>query len=230
MRMKILKRNQLVILVISLMLVTAGYLNFTSTNNRMNSTEVIADLGDATLVNSNQVENKLVENGENDVRTEDTSNIAQNTTEQTENNETIGNETGETTETNKTVENQTNEIIETAQQDTYFTTSRLDRENIYSQTLETYQEIYNNANSTPEQKEKAIQEISNINKIRNAIMIAENLVVAKGFEDIVIFANSNSVSVIIKAEKLEPEQIAQIQNIVSRELEVGAEVINISTK
>ena len=61
-------------------------------------------------------------------------------------------------------------------------------------------------------------------------MIAENLVKAKGFEDIVIFSNSNSVSVIIKAEKLEPEQIAQIQNIVSRELEVSAEQINISTK
>ena len=96
--------------------------------------------------------------------------------------------------------------------------------------LETYQEIYNNTNSTSEQKNKAIEEISRINENRNAVMIAENLVKAKGFEDIVIFSNSNSVSVIIKAEKLEPEQIAQIQNIVSRELEVSAEQINISTK
>ena len=61
-------------------------------------------------------------------------------------------------------------------------------------------------------------------------MIAENLVKAKGFKDIVIFENSNSTSVIIKADKLEPEQIAQIQNIISRELEVGAEQISISTK
>jgi len=96
--------------------------------------------------------------------------------------------------------------------------------------LETYQEIYNNQNATAEQKEKAIDEIANINKMRNSIMIAENLVLAKGFQDIVIFANSNSVSIIIKAETLEPEQIAQIQNIVSRELGVGAETINISTK
>ena len=96
--------------------------------------------------------------------------------------------------------------------------------------LETYQEIYNNTNSTSEQKNKAIEEISKINENRNAVMIAENLVKAKEFEDIVIFSNLNSVSVIIKAEKLEPEQIAQIQNIVSRELEVSAEQINISTK
>ena len=72
--------------------------------------------------------------------------------------------------------------------------------------------------------------MAKINETRNSIMIAENLIKAKGLQDIVIFANSNSVSVIVKAEKLEPEQIAQIQNIVSRELEVSAEIISISTK
>ena len=121
-------------------------------------------------------------------------------------------------------------IVETIQEDTYFTTSKLERENIYSQMLETYQEIYNNPNSTSEQKGLAIEEIAKINKQRNAIMIAENLCLAKGFEDIVIFANASNISIIVKAEKIEPEQIAQIQNIVSRELEVGAEFISISTK
>ena len=123
-----------------------------------------------------------------------------------------------------------NEVVETVQEDTYFANSKLERENIYSQMLETYQEIYNNTNSTAEQKETAINEIAKINEIRNSIMIAENLIIAKGFKDVVIFSNENSVSVIISAEKLEQEQIAQIQNIVSRELEVGAELINISTK
>ena len=194
MKMKILKRNQLIILVISLMLVTAGYLNFTSTNYKAENTEVIAELGDATLVSSNNI-------------------VHENSIENKE----------ESKEEN-------NEIIETSQEDTYFTTSKLERENIYSQMLETCQEIYNNTNSSPEQKNTAIQEMAKINETRNSIMIAENLIKAKGLQDIVIFANSNSVSVIVKAEKLEPEQIAQIQNIVSRELEVSAEIISISTK
>ena len=126
---------------------------------------------------------------------------------------------------------QTNQAVETtAQEDSYFANSKLERENIYSQMLATYQEIYNNQNSTEEQKAKAISEIAKINETRNNIMIAENLVIAKGFENIVIFANENSVSVIIKAERIEPEQVAQIQNIVSRELEVGADIISISTK
>ncbi len=204
--MKILKRNQLIILVISLMLVTAGYLNFTSTNAQDNTKETVAELGDATLVNSNKVENE---------------NVVENSVEQ---------------EISKEVKQEKEEVVKptnaetTPKEDTYFTTSKLERENIYSQMLETYQEIYNNANSTQEQKEKAIGEIAKINERRNAIMIAENLILAKGIENVVIFANENSVSVIAKAETLEPEKIAQIQNIVSRELEVGAEIISISTK
>lgn len=204
--MKILKRNQLIILVISLMLVTAGYLNFTSTNAQDNTKETVAELGDATLVNSNKVENE---------------NVVENSVEQ---------------EISKEVKQEKEEVVKptnaetTPKEDTYFTTSKLERENIYSQMLETYQEIYNNTNSTQEQKEKAIEEIAKINERRNAIMIAENLILAKGIENVVIFANENSVSVITKAETLEPEKIAQIQNIVSRELEVGAEIISISTK
>jgi stage III sporulation protein AH len=204
--MKILKRNQLIILVISLMLVTAGYLNFTSTNAQDNTKETVAELGDATLVNSNKIENE---------------NVVENSVEQ----ETPKEEKTEEEEVVKPTNAET-----TPKEDTYFTTSKLERENIYSQMLETYQEIYNNANSTQEQKEKAIGEIAKINERRNAIMIAENLILAKGIENVVIFANENSVSVIAKAETLEPEKIAQIQNIVSRELEVGAEIISISTK
>ena len=212
--MKILKRNQLIALVISLMLVTAGYLNFTSTNqSQNNSAPNLASLGDATLVSSNTVE---IENKEQNQVPESTDNKTDETvSEEPE----ISQETSTKTDTVKTVE-----------EDTYFTTSKLERENMYSQMLETYQEIYNNTNSTPEQKNTAMQEIAKVNETKNAIMIAENLVKAKGFKDIVIFENSNSTSVIIKADKLEPEQIAQIQNIISRELEVGAEQISISTK
>ena len=209
--MKILKRNQLIILVISLMLVTAGYLNFTSTNDQ--NKDRIAELRRCNISycrgRRTEVRVRMTEVGgqssDDGVQKSDSENEIQNIEEDTE-------------------------VVETIKEDTYFTSSKLDRENIYSQTLETYQEIYNNTNSTLEQKNNAIQEIAKINKQRNAIMIAENLCLAKGLEDIVIFANGSSVSVIVKAEELQESKIAQIQNIVSRELEVGAENINISTK
>ena len=218
--MRILKRNQLIVLVVSLMLITAGYLNFT-TNQENVATSTIADrsdtaIGDAEFVSTvpheenKTEENMVVENNEN------------NTTNET------NTEQENIIETNATEQKQ--EESKNGQKDYYFITSKLDRNTMYSETLETYQEMYNNANATAEQKQEALKKINNINNTKNAIMIAENLIIAKGFENVVIFANEGSISVVVKAEELKPEEVAQIQNIVSRELNAGAETIHISNK
>ena len=63
--MKLLKKNQVIIYVIAVMLMAAGYLNYT-TNQENNSVATsmqmeanddtqLADIGDATLVSSNDV-------------------------------------------------------------------------------------------------------------------------------------------------------------------------------
>lgn len=196
----ILKRNQLVIFVIALVLVTAGYLNYTSMNenneNTVMTSQIVAELGDATLVSSTDIENEEVE-----------------------------------TTQNEEIEQIDEQVLTSATtEDTYYTSSKLERDNMFSQLLETYQEVYNNVNSTAEQRNTAISEMAKINKTKNSVMISENLIKTKGFEDVVIFVNTNSISVIIKAEEISSEQIAQVQNIISRELEVGAEIIHISTK
>ena len=218
--MKILKRNQLIVLVVSLMLITAGYLNFT-TNQENVATSTIAErtdtaIGDAEFVstvphNENNVEeNAIVENYENAISNE------------------MSNEQENLVETNATEQKQ--EESKKSENDYYFITSKLDRNTMYSETLETYQEMYNNANATAEQKQEALKKINTINNTKNAIMIAENLIIAKGFKNVVIFANEGSISVVIQADELKPEEVAQIQNIVSRELNVGAEIIHISNK
>ena len=218
--MKILKRNQLIVLVVSLMLITAGYLNFT-TNQENVATSTIAErtdtaIGDAEFVstvphNENNVEeNAIVENNENAISNG------------------MSNEQENLIETNATEQKQ--EESKKSENDYYFITSKLDRNTMYSETLETYQEMYNNANATAEQKQEALKKINTINNTKNAIMIAENLIIAKGFKNVVIFANEGSISVVIQADELKPEEVAQIQNIVSRELNVGAEIIHISNK
>ena len=218
--MKILKRNQLIVLVVSLMLITAGYLNFT-TNQENVETSTIAErtdttIGDAEFVstvphNENKVEESaIVENYENAISNE------------------MSNEQENLVETNATEQKQ--EESKKSENDYYFITSKLDRNTMYSETLETYQEMYNNANATAEQKQEALKKINSINNTKNAIMIAENLIIAKGFKNVVIFANEGSISVVIQADELKPEEVAQIQNIVSRELNVSAERIHISNK
>lgn len=177
--MKFMKKNQVVIYVIALMLIVAGYLNFTadgdfrSTVQTASSEEELdkmANIGDAQLVSSNVI-------------SED-----------------------------------------------YFSKSKLERDTMYSQMLETYEKILNSNNSLETQKQSATDEIKKINDTKNSIMICENLIKTKGFENSVIFVNGDSVSIVVKDEQLTTEKVAQIQNIVSREMNTKVENIHISSK
>lgn len=218
--MKVLKRNQLIVLVISLMLITAGYLNFTSDKENIQTSTIAqrddTTIGDAELVSTipKEDEAEIIENLINQSQSFDET---QNTVDEVQ-----------TTSANTETDYKENKTEET--QDYYYTTSKLERNTMYSESLEIYQEMYNNKNATAEQKAEALSKINNINNTKNAIMIAENLIIAKGFEDVVIFVNEGSVSVITKTEELKTEDVAQIQNIVSRELKVEAETIHISNK
>ena len=204
--MKILKRNQIVVTVIALMLVAAGYLNFANQNRENNliptssvaDSEMMAGIGDAQLVNANEV--------------------SQNNVESDTNQENIVNEVKNTN------------ISEQTQEDSYFDETRLEREKMYSQMLENYQKILETNNLSSDEKKNAQEEIKEINNEKNAIMIAENLVKTKGFKDIIIFKNNGNVTAIIKADKLEEKEISQLQNIITRELNVSINKINISKK
>ena len=203
----IIKKNQIVIFTIALMLIVAGYMNYTSNTQKqlqtagMLDTEKYAELGDATLVSTNALvdndsalEEALVENEE--------------------------------PEEIKAIET----AVDTKKDDNYFTQSKLDRDTMYSQMIESYQKILNNTQLSEEQRNIAGEEIKNINNRKNAIMIAENLIKNKGIEDLIIFINDKSINIVLKAENLKEEQIAQIQNIIQRELKAEIEDIHITNK
>ena len=135
--------------------------------------------------------------------------------------------------TNTAEENMVNENIiqtNTAEITDYFTKSKLERDTMYSQMIETYDKILNSSNSSETQKQSATEEIKKINDEKNSIMICENLISTKGFENNIVFVNGTSISVIIGADDLNQEEIAQIQNIVSRELNAKIENIHIALK
>lgn len=130
-------------------------------------------------------------------------------------------------------EEENEEVVNTEpiqEKDDYFETSKLERDKMYSQTLETYKEMLNNSNVSEEQKAIVTQEITDLSKEKNAVMISENLITTKGFSNCVIFVNTDSVSVVVEKQELKTEEIAQIQNIISRELNVKMEQIHIMTK
>ena len=96
--------------------------------------------------------------------------------------------------------------------------------------IESYQKILENNQISEDQKAIAQTEIKRINDLKNAIMISENLLKNKDFEDVIIFVNDKSINVIVKKKELLPQEIAKIQNIVARELQAKIEDIHVSTK
>ena len=212
--MKVLKRNQIIVLVIALMLVSAGYLNYTA-NTQTNTTiptsteEGIeyAGIGDAKLVSSNGIVNTNTQEA-----------MVENNSIAIEENAIVENIAEETKNTNATTT------------DEYFSSSKLNRESMYSQMIESYQKILENDSISSDQKAIAQTEIKNINDTKNKIMICENLIKTKGIEDVVMFVNDKSISVVIKSESLQEEQIAQIQNIIAREMQTEISNIHISNK
>lgn len=240
--MKVIKRNQIIIFVGALMLIVAGYLNFSDNGLPINNlvpastladSEEMASIGDAKLVSANVIDGEQENEIQDIVNNNDLNDsvIETNTEADIKNNDKNVLENITESSTTETSSNNIESVNKDKQlNNNYFTQSRLDRDTMYSQTLDTYQKIIENESISADQKAIAQKEISKINEQKNSIMIAENLIKVKGFEDLIIFINGENVSVIVKSDKLEEKEIAQIQNIVTRELGVKIENINISNK
>ena len=215
---QILKKNQIIISVIAIMLIAAGYMNYTSNEKQALETAVLTDsekyagIGDATLVSANVADNNdLVNNDE----TQNTDNENNDTSKNEDKKDEIKSNEQNTETTENAVQNEINTSTTVTENsgNQYFAELRLERDKMYSQMLESYQKILSNSQISETQKEISENEIKKINDTRNAIMIAENLIKNKGFQDLIIFINGDSISIIVKAKELKEEQIAQIQNI-----------------
>ena len=243
--MKFFKKNQIILYVIALMLITAGYLSYTTESENIavggnvetaetKETEA-KNIGDAQLVSSNDIVNEEEKNNTNANDTNSQINTINNenidTTNNTVNTENTSN-TQNTVNQGENTSQQENQIQETSSQvsDEYFTKSKLERDTMYSQMLETYEKILNSSNALETQKQSATEEITKINNTKNSIMICENLIGTKGFQNNVIFVNGDSITAIIGATELKQEEVAQIQNIISREMGASIENIHIAIK
>ena len=202
-----IKTSSVAVYVLALMLVTVGYWNYISKESQTLETVSVGNNTSEETRDKNLGDATLVSNNEL-IQEENAKDEKDNNSQNTE---------------NKNVEKNNKD-------DGYFGESRLARDTMYSQTLETYKEMINNSSVSEEQKTIVTQEITKLNKEKNAIMICENLISTKGFENCVIFVNVDSISVIVKAQELKADEVAQIQNIVSREMDAKIENIHIMKK
>lgn len=208
--------KQILLTFVAFSLIFLGYMNYNV--DKDNNIEVSAEtndinIGDVQLVNSEPTNNEgvIVSNDDLEEKTEE---IA------------VNYDTNEVLNNSNEMENVS---ISTSKQD-YFEETKIERNRMYSEMIETYQKIIDNQETPSEQKAIAVQEISNITNIKNGIMISENLIKNKGFENVVILCNNEKINVVVKSSNLNQEQISKIQNIIERELNAKISNINITNR
>ena len=154
--MKFIKRNQVIIYATALMLIVAGYLNFTTgiSDKKSKIARTSAEIRDTNNINST-ILNKDYEN--KNISNENISN--ENTSNSNISNENINNENIDNTAIQSEVASNDNNIGDaqfvsanavkepnTQNENEYFSKSKLDRNTMYSQIIETYEKILNSSN------------------------------------------------------------------------------------
>lgn len=103
------------------------------------------------------------------------------------------------------------------------------KEQVRAKNKETLLEIINSATLSDEQKQNAVDTMVAMTTIAEQEMGAEILLEAKGFTDVVVSISDNSVDVVVNSTDLTEAQRAQIEDIVKRKTNVEAANIIIST-
>ena len=107
--------------------------------------------------------------------------------------------------------------------------AKLLKEQVRAKNKETLMEIINSDGLSDEQKQEAVNTMVQMTAIAEKEAAAEILLEAKGFSDVVVSINDGAVDVVVNALTLTDVQRAQIEDIVKRKTEIGAENIIIST-
>ena len=110
----------------------------------------------------------------------------------------------------------------------YIANVQLSREQVRAKNKETLMNLINNENIEEAAKQEAIQEMIDMTAVSEKENAAETLLMAKGFSDPVVSITSGKVDVVINASSITDPQRAQIEDIVKRKTEVGAENIVIT--
>ncbi|MBQ8821625.1 MAG: SpoIIIAH-like family protein [Lachnospiraceae bacterium] len=107
--------------------------------------------------------------------------------------------------------------------------AKLLKEQVRSKNKETLMEIINSTTIADDKKQEALDTMVEMTEIAEKEMEAEILLEAKGFSDVVVSIGDNEVDIVVAAVSLSDAERAQIEDIVKRKTDIGAENIIIST-
>ena len=221
----IFKKNQIIITALALMICAAGYLQFSNPGeDRMTETQNDTNLYfDMAKVEEDDTQGMTIKVD---------SIVSNQSEEQNTSSTTDVTVSGENSEVAENEENEENHkigdaiMVSTTIQDNFTINARLEREQRRAQSKETLMGVIESETIDEAQKQVAVETLVNLTTIAEKENAAELLLEAKGFSDPIVNIMENEVDVVINASSVTDQQIAQIEDIVTRK--TGFEPKNIT--
>ena len=246
-----MKRNQIMITALAIMIAVAGYLNFAGSRleeeTLVVNDEVLEDEKTALLdlseediasdIESLDAEAQLTENyleedmqvANSQVEVDLTANNEEAMDEVLDTGLDVASAEGSSQSGEETIEGTPGEAVFTSSQAvSTISAAKLLKEQTRAKNKETLTDIVNNEALDASQKQEAVDGMVAMTDLSEKEMEAEILLSAKGFTNSVVSISDDGVDVVVGADTLTDAQLAQIMDIVSRKTEVAAEKIIIS--
>ena len=234
-----MKKNQIMITALAIMIAIAGYLNFagsriseeeimeTGADSAVTAKEDAPDTEDTQVASLFEISDEDMEAAENyDIASLDSDVVS----EEPDYLETMQESMAENTGDELSDQSVPGEAVFTSSSSLdSLSGAKLLKEQVRARNKETLLEIINNVNISDEQKQEAIDGMIAITDAAEKETAAEILLQAKGFDDAVVSIADGMVDVVINTSDLTEAQRAQIEDIVVRKTGIGAENIVIST-
>ena len=199
---KILKKNQVIITSLAVLIAVAGYLNFADVDLGLKNKEASAD------------SSSILEDVDYDL-TDETALLDENGADSS-----LTDVQDQTTST-------PGEAVLTAASD-FAAQAKLSREQIRSQNKDTLNEIINNTNLSETERQSAVQSMVEMTELVEKESATELLLEAKGFTDVVVNLTGETADIVVPMKEVTEEQRAQIEDIVTRKTGIGVENIVIT--
>ena len=216
---RLFRKNQIIITSLAIMIVIAGYLNFTAYQTKPVKQEAAAETAEKIREENIQAE-EAAAGAEADITSFPDEDLASVSAEAES---TADTETPEGEKVGEAV------LTSSASAGAFSASAKLNREQVRSKNEASLLEIINNTDISEDMKADAIASMNRMTDRAEKELDAELLLEAKGFKDSVVSINDDSVDVIVGAAEITDEQKAQIEDIVTRKTERNVSDIVITT-
>lgn len=207
--MFVIKRNQVVVTALAVMIAAAGYLNFqeSKTSEGTQTALQLTEEGDAAAVVS------------------DYATLPDDISAQDIGLDPITAEVSDTTGDGAAVFVSAEAIQEGSQ---FFAEAKLDREQARAKQKDILTEMMNNENVSQGQKDKCGDSMLQLQDRIEKETAAEAMIEAKGFKEAYVRIDDETVDVVVDKESLTDAEVAQIEDIVKRKTGFKADQIRIN--